>query len=270
MLRFPPRRVLAAIDMSDASDQAYHAARLIAKRFQARLEAVYCDAPLASELSIYGDIITDERHLLRVKEELRRRFKHADAMHVRTGDPARVILGLARECRPDLIVVGSRGRKGLARAFLGSVAEAVLRHSTVPVLVARGARRSVRRVLAPIREDEDAQRGLAAAGVVANAYGAHLEVLHVVTDPVFGVNPRKLLKKRIDKLPEDVKRTTSPSSEVRLGDPVEEILSQSRDSDLLVVVERPTSKVKDAFMGTTAERLARHAKIPLLVIPTMR
>lgn len=38
------------------------------------------------------------------------------------------------QLRPDLVVMGTHGRKGLARAVLGSVAELVVRTSTVPVL----------------------------------------------------------------------------------------------------------------------------------------
>jgi nucleotide-binding universal stress UspA family protein len=270
MLRFPPRRILVAVDMTEASRLAFRSARLISKRFGSVLEAVYCDAPLPSEISIYGDFAADPEHSPRLKAALTRRFKHAHALHIRAGDPEKVILSVARECRPDLLVVGTHGRKGLSLTFLGSVAEAVLSHSSVPVLVVRGEAKSVRRVLAPIGGDEEAQRGLAAAGIVAKAYGAHLDVLHVVTDPLFGANPRKLLMTQVDVLPEDVKRATSPSSAVRLGDPIEEILSEADGKDLLVVVARPKSPLKDLLLGTTAQRLARHAKIPLLVIPSMR
>jgi nucleotide-binding universal stress UspA family protein len=38
------------------------------------------------------------------------------------------------------VVVGTRGRRGLARVFLGSVAEAVVRHAAAPVLVVRPRR----------------------------------------------------------------------------------------------------------------------------------
>lgn len=44
------------------------------------------------------------------------------------------IVGLAASLDADLIVMGTHGRRGLARAFLGSVAEKVVRYATVPVL----------------------------------------------------------------------------------------------------------------------------------------
>ena len=52
-----------------------------------------------------------------------------------TGRPAREILDYAEANDVDQIVLGSHGRKGLGRAFLGSVAETVTRRSQVPVVV---------------------------------------------------------------------------------------------------------------------------------------
>lgn len=54
---------------------------------------------------------------------------------VRTGDPAHEIVAAAREWGADLIVVGTHGRRGIGRMFLGSVAETVLRHAPCAVLV---------------------------------------------------------------------------------------------------------------------------------------
>lgn len=55
-----------------------------------------------------------------------------------TGPPARTILDAADERDVDQIVIGSHGRTGLERVFLGSVAETVLRRSPVPVTVVHG------------------------------------------------------------------------------------------------------------------------------------
>jgi hypothetical protein len=54
---------------------------------------------------------------------------------VRTGDPAGEIVAAGREWEADLIVVGTHGRQGIGRRFLGSVAETVLRHAPCAVLV---------------------------------------------------------------------------------------------------------------------------------------
>jgi len=54
-----------------------------------------------------------------------------------TGDPARGLVRDAGRSGASLIIVGSHGRRGLARAVLGSVAERVVREAPCPVLVVR-------------------------------------------------------------------------------------------------------------------------------------
>ena len=53
------------------------------------------------------------------------------------GDAVEEILSTAEKTHADLIVLGTHGRKGLSRLFIGSVAEGVLRRADVPVLVVR-------------------------------------------------------------------------------------------------------------------------------------
>jgi nucleotide-binding universal stress UspA family protein len=53
------------------------------------------------------------------------------------GDTCDEILRVAKEQNAGLICIGTHGRKGLSRLFLGSVAEGVLRNATVPVLAIR-------------------------------------------------------------------------------------------------------------------------------------
>lgn len=58
---------------------------------------------------------------------------------VRAGPPAAEVVAEATEWRADLVVVGTRGRTGVARAILGSVAEAVMRDAPCSVLMIPGA-----------------------------------------------------------------------------------------------------------------------------------
>ncbi len=55
----------------------------------------------------------------------------------RIGSPAQEIIDCAEEGAFDHVMMGSRGRSGVTRLLLGSVAEVVVRHSPVPVTVVR-------------------------------------------------------------------------------------------------------------------------------------
>ena len=59
-------------------------------------------------------------------------------MHFSEGDPVPGVLEWAAKLKPDLIVMGTHGRRGAKRFFMGSVAEAVVRRALCPVLTLRG------------------------------------------------------------------------------------------------------------------------------------
>jgi nucleotide-binding universal stress UspA family protein len=69
------------------------------------------------------------------------------------GNPGEALITAAQQRSADLIVVGSHGRHGLQRLFLGSVAEHVVRHAPIPVLVVR-TRESVPLASAPTTKHE--------------------------------------------------------------------------------------------------------------------
>lgn len=77
-----------------------------------------------------------ERIAAEAAARLRERGLNADA-EARTGDVATEILAAAERHRADLVVIGSRGRTGLARLLLGSVARNVLSGSSASVLIVR-------------------------------------------------------------------------------------------------------------------------------------
>ena len=58
----------------------------------------------------------------------------AAANLLRAGVPWEEVIGAASQVKADLIIMGTHGRRGLDRALLGSVAEKVVRMSTIPVL----------------------------------------------------------------------------------------------------------------------------------------
>ncbi len=57
--------------------------------------------------------------------------------HVMEGSPAAAILDYATTIQPDLIVMSTHGRSGLGRWLIGSVADRVVKHGNVPVMLVR-------------------------------------------------------------------------------------------------------------------------------------
>jgi len=77
-----------------------------------------------------------EEYLAPIAAELRTKGVRVRTL-VRRGEPASEIIAGAREAGSDLIAMTTHGRSGLGRLLFGSVAEAVLRHSDIPVFLMR-------------------------------------------------------------------------------------------------------------------------------------
>lgn len=253
MLRFPPRRILAAVEQSGASLHAWDAAREIAARFNASLEAVWCRAP-------------GERRdaLLR----LRARLGPGARVHALKGEPSYSIRRLARDRRVDLVVMGTHHRPGLVRWVQGSTAESVVHDAPCPVLVVPRAWREPRWVLAPVHDAAYARRGLTAAAVLARAYKARLTMLEVVEDGDEGPSAARRVSVQARKLPPALAKAVRPELEVRVGNPVKEILRAERGRDLLVLVARRKPLLGRIVLGATVERVLRHSRLPVLAIPS--
>lgn len=266
MFAFPIRRILVPVDLSAASALAYDAALLIAARFEARVEVVFCEAPPPPEFGLFGPVGLP-RSRTRLAARLKRRYPRADARHVLRGEPERMLAKLLAARRHDLVVMGTHGRTGLARAILGSVTESMLRDSPVPVLSLRRGFRLPRRVLAPIRPDDGSTAALLAAGLMAQAFKAKLDVLQVIPGGSSLSRSKDQLMDQIRLLPQDVRRDVKPRLEIRRGDAIEQILRAARRRDLVVLMSRRKSLLGDLMLGTTAERVSRYAPVPVLCMP---
>ena len=85
----------------------------------------------------YDDALEESRSTLETATELASEHDVDLNTVTRTGRPAREILAYADEHDTTHVVMGSHGRDGIERVFLGSVAETVTRRSRIPVTIVR-------------------------------------------------------------------------------------------------------------------------------------
>lgn len=132
--------ILFPTDYSEASHAALRYAVSLARHSQAKLMAVYVEPPslppLGESRGVAADLDQDEAALVTllatVAAEGGVSVPH-EFVKLR-GDPAAEIVQLARQVNADLIVMATTGRTGWRRLLVGSVAEAVIREATCPVL----------------------------------------------------------------------------------------------------------------------------------------
>jgi nucleotide-binding universal stress UspA family protein len=136
------RHILMAHDFGQTSEQVLSYALDLAQCLGAKLTVVH-----AYEVPSYGvppgavvspEMDAEIRRLERsgldqVAERARRPGVDTSAL-LRLGPPATEIVSTASDLKVDLIVMGTHGRRGLSRMFMGSVAEKVVRTAPCPVL----------------------------------------------------------------------------------------------------------------------------------------
>ena len=143
------RRILFASDFSKASGKAFAVALMMAKTNRATLSVLHGIAPL---VPVSPDQYIGPETWRQLDEETRRwtRLKLAGLTAkakksgvkvvglTADGSPAQQIVRVARSKRFDLVIIGTHGRTGLAKFFLGSVAGRVVSTAPCPVLTVRG------------------------------------------------------------------------------------------------------------------------------------
>ena len=143
------KRILVPVDGSAPSDAAVALALRLARDQDAKLCFVHvCEVAKIAALVSAPTAGIDPSYAIEAERESgevalqtalgRAKGSGIDAESwLEEGICVSTILDVARKHEADLIVIGSHGRGGIARALLGSVAEGVLRHSDSPVLVTR-------------------------------------------------------------------------------------------------------------------------------------
>ena len=187
------------------------------------------------------------------------------AARIVEGDIVGEILRAAKDGDADMIIMATEGRTGLRRALFGSLTEAVVRLSPVPVLSLRGTARVARSVLAPVNAQSYSMAGFHYAEDVARVLGASITMLHVKEKGWLASAPLRRIE-----LAADAARTflrLDVALKVVDGDPVRKIVEESSKHDLVVLVAHRKGLLRDGILGTTAEQVLRRCDAPVLSVP---
>lgn len=133
-------RILVPTDFSDTSEAAVRYGVALARAFKAQLHLLHIPEHPGEAAEIEYPIGLFENMQNAANDRLGHLLTEAEARELRPecamrlGKPTDEIVRYAAEREMDLIVMGTHGREGVARAVMGSVAEKVVRRAPCPVL----------------------------------------------------------------------------------------------------------------------------------------
>lgn len=138
------KKILFPIDFSECSEKIFPDALQMAEAFGARLYLLFVarDISYLTTIDVSRDLLMNtvaevaragEKQMEAFCDQNIKGFSNYETKVV-MGNPAEEILKYAEDQGIDLVVMGTHGRKGLERTLMGSVADHVVKHASMPVL----------------------------------------------------------------------------------------------------------------------------------------
>jgi nucleotide-binding universal stress UspA family protein len=283
------QNILFATDFSSAAAQAIPYVKKIAKHYDADLVTLHVRPPVVNPMTEPGtwpaDVeaakTEDDKH----RDEILSTFVgvHTRAV-IEEGNIQSCLEKAIEKNDTDLVVIGTRGRTGLGKILMGSVAEEIFRTVSCPVLTvgpyasaSRAAGGQFREILYATDLSPESQGAAAYAVSLAQEFQARLILLHVIPELEAGdlvtaadvtASSGELLRKLV---PPDAEAWCKPEYFVEHGDPVKKILefANQRETDLIVLGVRPEAGVPGAATHlpiATAHKIVSHATCPVLTV----
>jgi nucleotide-binding universal stress UspA family protein len=210
---------------------------------------------------------------------------------VREGRPVDELDAEIADWGPDVVVMSTHGRAGLARIWKGSVAAGLVERARRPVLLVRppdlGAADPdqapcVARVVVPLDGSEQAERAMEQAAVLARAFGVHILLLNVQDrrgdavakvelDPAETDDPTRAaalayLKAEVARL----RVSGLHSYGMLLNEPeAAETIADRVRGDLLVMATQGHDRFHRTMLGTVTDKVVRDASCAVMVIPPL-
>lgn len=141
-MAFPFKKILCPVDFDDNSTAALKSAAEIALQNDGTVHVLHVVPMVVQPMGapVYVDLYQGQEQAARAKlTEIagKQLLGIKYELMTRIGEPASAILKAQRQLSADVLVIGTHGRRGFSRLFLGSVAEKVIREASCPVLTVR-------------------------------------------------------------------------------------------------------------------------------------
>src|SRR6266404_8452583 len=287
--------ILCPIDFSEFSVSAYQHALSVAELYQAKLVAQHIvelwrhpSADFAASAGLY------EEYSQALRESGKKQLREFVENHthdeiqpelvVQIGVAADSILSFAQLQKPDVIVMGTHGRRGFDRLMLGSVTDRVMRRAPCPVLAAskphdsvaagkeRGHVHHLSRILFCADFSENSQRALKYAISATAEYDAELTLLHVLEEVPGPAETEEAIARATEQLdrliPPEGRKSLKIKTAVRIGKPYEQIVQFAGDEqiDMVTMGVRGRGALDLAVFGSTTYRVIQLGSCPVLAV----
>lgn len=134
--------MLIAVDGSESAEKAFMNGIYLAQKCNSNLDVVHvihCEmgGDSVNTFEIIEDLKGKARKMLEEYEKQAAKNNVPILITMVQGDPAKVIIEIAKEKSYDLIIMGTRGKSSFQELLIGSVSQKVIHHASCPVMIVR-------------------------------------------------------------------------------------------------------------------------------------
>lgn len=188
---------------------------------------------------------------------------------VEADDPYRGIVEAAEEARADLIVIGRRGKRGIARDLIGDATAKVIGHASCPVLVCpRGSHLATGPILAATDGSRPGDAAAWYAAKLAEKLNRPLVIVSAVL-PTHSEERRREAVTAVERVQMALKDcAVAVTGIIGTGRPEQVIVEQARQADaaLVVIGTHGRTGLDRLLMGSVAERVIGFSDRPVLAV----
>ena len=252
--------ILVPYDAEPSAEVALKMAAKLSQRFEASITAVYVKKSESDVLSNQiGEILKEREQELNVKIQ----YLHP------TGRMFKEVVRVIGEVSADLVIMGTHGTSGIEEFWIGSNAYRVVSSSTVPVITMQPdfKKTEFKKIVVPIDQSKETRQKIPMVAQLAHYFGSEIHLVGTTkyTDDESARIVRSYLDQSVELLGQE---GLEVQTSMEIGTNVVKFTldyASNIGADLVVMMSEsePSSGL---FMGSNAQQLVNHSKIPVMTL----
>ena len=272
-------KILFAVDFSLSSKIALKTLKLLQKKYKTDISMIHVIESFWKHWITSGLYKKEAMQRLQSWQKEISKSSEERKLTIEIGNPADTIIELSRKRKSNVILMGGKVTGETGRYKTGTAVESVVRSATKPVWICQ--RDKISKILCGVDGSPSSGKALNFAIDLARRYSAQLCIIHALPNylPALGMSDKSIQKEEekfkientnyIQKfLNSFTVKKIKLETIIDWGDPANILLDHAEDFDfdLIVIGAKGHSLLHHVLLGSTAEKILRHAPCSLLVV----
>ena len=274
------QKILIPIDFSDTSMLAIEHAGFTAQLFKAELILLHVIEKHWEQFSVVAPELristpneltgAIEKKLSEIASDIQKKYGVKSFHVTSTGNIFNEILSVSKEYNADLVVMGTHGISGVVDFFIGSNTYKMVTKSECPIISVQSHAKKLgfTNILLPIDDSAHSRQKVNHAIVLAKQFASKIHILGLSDSN--DETDKKKFEIKLDQIEEYVKKCDLPFTrktvEGKNQSKTTYDYAKTVNADLIVIMTDQDENLTGRFMGTFAQQIINHSKIPVLTI----